>query len=105
MIVRLIDNINSIRDHTGQRFEARVDVPVMVGGRAAISRGAGARVVLTNFGPEVRLELVSISINGINHVVRSNLFERKGVLRGKPSPVVNIPSDTRIVFTLLTPIT
>ena len=103
--IRLIDNVNSIRDHTGQRFAATVDAPVMVRGRTMIAPGAGARVVLTVYGPEVILELVSISVNGANHVVRSNQFEKKGMVNGKPSPLVTIPSSTRIVFTLRTPIT
>ena len=103
--IRLIDNVNSIRDHTGQRFAATVDAPVMVRGRTMIAAGAGARVVLTVYGPEVILELVSISVNGANHVVRSNQFEKKGMVNGKPSPLVTIPSSTRIVFTLRTPIT
>ena len=103
--IRLIDNVNSIRDHTGQRFAATVDAPVMVRGRTMIAPGAGARVVLTVYGPEVILELVSISVNGANHVVRSNQFEKKGMVNGKPSPLVTSPSSTRIVFTLRTPIT
>ena len=103
--IRLIDNIDSRSAQTGQRFQAIVDLPVVIGGRTAIAQGAAARVVLNNFGNQVRLELVSISANGINHVVRSNLFEKQGMIRGKPSPFVIVPPDTRIFFTLLTPIT
>jgi serine/threonine protein kinase len=102
--IRLIENIDSRLAQTGQRFQASVDLPVVVGGRTAIAQGAGARVVLNNFGNQVRLELVSISANGINHIVRSNLFEKQGMIRGKPSPFVIVPPDTRIRFTLLTPI-
>jgi serine/threonine-protein kinase len=103
--VRLIDAIDSRRDRTGQRFAAMVDLPVVVGGRMMIPQGAGARVVLTNFGSQVRLELVSISANGANHILRSNIFEKQGMIRGKPSPFVIVPPDTRIRFTLQTPIT
>jgi len=52
----------------------------------------------------VRLELVSIVVNGANHVVRSNEFEKQAFINGKPSPVVIIPPATRIVFTLHTPL-
>ena len=103
--IRLIDNIDSRLAQTGQRFQASVDLPVVIGGRTAIAQGAGARVVLNNFGNQVRLELVSISANGTNHIVRSNVFEKQGTIRGKPSPFVIVPPDTRIQFTLLTPIT
>jgi len=131
-----------------------VDAPVVVGGRTVIARGAGARVVLINVtqaGPiegrsEIKLELVSLAINGTNYVVRSNLFDQQGVARGKPSakviaggaavgaaiggifgkgkgaaagaaagagggaavaakvPPVIVPAETRIKFTLRTPI-
>jgi len=154
VIVRLIDNVDSSRDRTGQRFAASVDAPVVVGGRTVIARGAGARVVLINVtqaGPiegrsEIKLELVSLAINGTNYVVRSNLFDQQGVARGKPSakviaggaavgaaiggifgkgkgaaagaaagagggaavaakvPPVIVPAETRIKFTLRTPI-
>jgi serine/threonine protein kinase len=102
--IRLIDAIDSRRDRTGQRFAANVDLPVVVGGRTMIPQGANARVVLTNFGSQVRLELVSISANGANHILRSNIFEKQGMIHGKPSPFVIVPPDTRIRFTLQTPI-
>ena len=94
--IRMIDNVDSSRDHTGQRFEASVDQPVVIGDRTVIPRGAGARVVLTNVAQaghiegrsEVRLELVSISINGTPYVVRSNLYDKQGVSRGKRSAAV-----------------
>jgi hypothetical protein len=152
----MIDNVDSSRDHSGQRFEARVDEPVVVGGRTVISRGASARLVMTNVAQaghiegrsEVSLELVSISINGASYPVRSNLFAKQGASRGKRSAAVigggaavgaaiggifghkkgaaagaaagagggtaaqmatkgqavTIPSETRIEFTLRTPI-
>ena len=103
--IRLLGAIDSRRDRTGQRFEPLVDLPVVIGGRTMIPQGAGARVVLTNFVSQVRLELVSISANGINHILRSNIFEKQGIIRGKPAPFVIVPPDTRIRFTLQTPIT
>ncbi len=154
--VRMIDNVDSGRDHSGQRFEASVDAPVVIGGRTVIKRGAVARLVLTNVAQaghiegrsEVKLELVSISINGASYAVRSSLFAKQGASRGKRSAAVigggaavgatiggifghkkgaavgavsgagagtaaqmatkgqavTIPSETRIEFTLRTPI-
>jgi hypothetical protein len=156
VIVRLIDNVDSSRDRTGQRFAASVDAPVVIGGRTMIARGAGARVVLINVTQagaiqgrsEIKLELVSLAINGSNYVVRSNLFDQQGIPRGKQSakviaggaavgaaiggifgkgkgaaagagagagagaaaqaaskaPPVIVPAETRIKFTLRTPI-
>jgi hypothetical protein len=102
--IRLLEAIDSRRDQTGKRFAASVDLPVAIGGRIAIPQGAPARVVLTNYGSQVRLQLVTISSNGINHVLRSNEFEQQGMIRGKPSPFVTIDSGFRIRFTLLTAI-
>jgi serine/threonine protein kinase len=103
--IRLLGAIDSRLARTGQRFDASVDLPVVIGGRTMIPPGASARVVLNNFGSQVRLELVSISANGVNHVLRSNIFEKQGMIRGKPSPFVIVEPGTRIRFTLLTPIT
>jgi hypothetical protein len=141
--VRMIDNVDSSRDRTGQRFAASVDLPVVVDGHTVIARGANARVVLYNAGTEVKLELVSVA----GHIVRSNLFEKQAQ-HGKPKagsiakgaavgaaiggifgrgkgaaagaaaggggvavaqssalgPAI-VPSETRIQFTLHTPIT
>jgi hypothetical protein len=68
-----------------------------------IAQGSRARVVLTNFGGQARLELISITANGVNHVLRSNIFEKRGLVNGKPSPFVIVPASTRIQFTLSTP--
>ena len=155
--VRLIDSVDSNRDRTGQRFEASVDAPVVIGGRTVIPRGASARVILTNLlqntpadvRTQIRLELVSLSINGTPYAVRSNLYDKLGASRSKhaaavigggaavgaaiggifghkkgaaigaasgagagvaaqtaiKAPPVTIPAETRIIFTLRTPIT
>jgi uncharacterized protein YcfJ len=79
----MIDNVNSGRDHTGQRFEASVAAPVFVDGRTVIAPGAAARVVLTNLGTEVKLELVSLSIDGTAHPVRSSLYKKLAPPHGK----------------------
>jgi len=104
VIIRLLTPIDTRRDQTGQRFNATVDLPVVVGGHTVIAQGAGARVALTNFGSQARIELVSISTNGVNHVLRSNIFQKQGLVNGKPSPFVIVPPGTRIQFTLRTPI-
>jgi serine/threonine-protein kinase len=103
VIVRLLTPIDTRLNQTGQRFDAIVDLPVVLGGHTVIAQGSRARVVLTNFGGQARLELISITANGVNHVLRSNIFEKKGFVNGKPSPFVIVPASTRIQFTLHTP--
>jgi len=103
VIVRLLLPIDTRVNQTGQRFDAIVDLPVVLNGHTVIAQGSRARVVLTNFGGQARLELISITANGVNHVLRSNIFEKKGLVNGKPSPFVIVPASTRIQFTLRTP--
>ena len=154
--IRMIASIDSSQSRIGQRFDASVDEPIMLGGTAVIPRGATARVALANATqsghiegrPTVSLELISLVFGGHTYAVRSNLFEQQGASRGKRSaeviggaaaagaaiggifghgkgaatgaaagaaagtgvqyatkgPGVVIPSETRINFTLTTPI-
>ncbi|HTS51092.1 MAG TPA: protein kinase [Bryobacteraceae bacterium] len=154
--VRMIASIDSSHSRLGEKFDASVDEPVMLGGTAVIPRGATARVELVNATqsghiegrPTVSLELVALVFAGRSYAVRSNLFQEQGSSRGKRSaeviggaaaagaaiggifghgkgavtgaaagaaagtgvqyatkgPGVVIPSETRINFTLRTPI-
>lgn len=103
VIVRLLLPIDTRLNQTGQRFDAIVDLPVVLNGRTVIAQGSRARVAVTNFGGIGRIELISITRDGVNHVVRSNIFEKRGMVNGKPAPFVIIPASTRIQFTLRTP--
>jgi serine/threonine protein kinase len=103
VIVRLLLPVDTRVNQTGQRFDAIVDLPVVLNGHTVIAQGSRARVALTNFGGQARIELISITSNGVNHVVRSNIFQKQGLVNGKPSPFVIVPASTRIQFTLRTP--
>ena len=91
--VRLLGNVDSSRNQIGQRFDAVVDAPIVVEGRQVIARGAGAQLLLAHVQQvghiagrsEVRLELVSVTVNGTAYAVRSNLYEKLGAPRGKRS--------------------
>jgi hypothetical protein len=48
MTVRLIDPVNSEVDQLGQTYRASLDQPLLIGGRVAIARGAGATLTLTS---------------------------------------------------------
>ncbi len=155
--ISMIDSIDSSRDQAGQRFDASVDAPVLVDGRTVIPKGARARVLLASVAQAghiegrsgVKLQLISVTLHGAAHSVRSSVFEQQGSSRGKRSAViigggaavgaaiggifgrkkgaaegaaagagagtatqmvtkgqaVTIPSETRIEFTLRTPLT
>ncbi len=94
--IRTIASIDSSHSRLGEKFEASVVEPVMLGGTAVIPRGAAARVALANATqsghiegrPSVSLELVSLVFGGHTYAVRSNLFQQQGASRGKRSAEV-----------------
>ncbi len=94
--IRMIASIDSSRSRLGEKFDASVVEPVMLGGGVVIPRGAAARVELANATqsghiegrPTVSLELVSLVFGGHTYAVRSNLFQQQGGSRGKRSAEV-----------------
>jgi len=94
--IRMINGVNSVRNLPGQRFNASVDAPVVIGGRVVIPRGAPAQVLLDNVEQaghieghaSIGLELVSLVFGGYNYSVHSYLFEQQGASRGKESAAV-----------------
>jgi len=70
--VRLIDSLSSAKNRVGEPFAASVDVPVVVGGKTVVPRGArvNGEVVSAVASGRLRtpaklyLKLVSIEING-----------------------------------------
>jgi len=94
--VRMTSTVDSSRDHMGQRFEASVAEPVMVGGRVVVPQGSPAKIVLANMTQaghvegrnSIALELVALVFGGYNYPVRSSLFEQQGASRGKGSAAV-----------------
>jgi len=94
--IRMIASIDSSRSRLGEKFDASVAEPVMLGGGVVIPRGAAARVELANATqsghiegrPSVSLELVSLVFGGHSYAVRSNLFQEQGGSRGKRSAEV-----------------
>jgi hypothetical protein len=88
--VRLIDSIDSARNHAGDEFAASVEVPVMVGDRVVIPRNSDARVRLaqaTSAGrmsgrSELKVELVSVTAGGQSYQLETDYHERAGASRG-----------------------
>jgi hypothetical protein len=91
--VRMIDSVDSSRNHAGDEFAATIANAVAVGNQVAIPKGAEARVRLVESKSaghikgqsELALELVQISFNGNTYTVESGIAERKGASRGKRS--------------------
>jgi BON domain len=89
--VRMIDSIDSGRNQPGQQFDATVDAPVVVGSQVAIPKDSPAKVRLVaastsgrvKGAAQLRLELISISVNGSPYRVESGYYEGHGASRGK----------------------
>lgn len=89
--VRMIDSVDSARNHPGEVFAASVENPVVVGDRVVIPRGSDVQVRLVEArsaghmtgSSELRLELVKVSVNGTPYTVESGYYEQHGASRGK----------------------
>ena len=88
--VRMIDNIDSTRNHAGDEFAATLDAPVVIGERAIIPRNSDARVRLvqaTSAGhmtgrSDLKVELVSVTAGGQTYQLQTSYHEQAGASRG-----------------------
>ena len=88
--VRMIDSINSGRNHAGDMFHATLDSPVMVGETVVIPEGAdviGRVVEVKDAGhfagqPELALELTNVSVNGNKYTLKTDQYRQQGKSRG-----------------------
>jgi hypothetical protein len=88
--IRMIDPVDTGRNHAGDSFRATLDSPISVGDKVVIPEGAevvGRIVELKDAGhfagqPQVALELASLSVNGRKYTLHTNQYTRQGVSRG-----------------------
>jgi hypothetical protein len=89
----MIDSIDSTRNRAGEEFTASLDAPLVLGDRVIASRGADARVRLSNAQSaghitgrsELQLELVGLTIRGTTYTTESGYYEQHGGSRGQRS--------------------
>jgi len=155
--VRMIDAIDSAKNHPGDEFAATLNSAVVVGDHVAFPQGSEVRVRLVEAkksghykgSSQLELELASITANGVTYPVESGYYTLNGKSRGKRTaetvgggavlgtligaiagggkgaaigagagaatgagvqavtrgPQVKIPSETKIDFTLKSPVT
>ncbi len=155
--VRMIDAIDSAKNHPGDEFAATLNSAVVVGDHVAFPQGSEVRVRLVEAkksghykgSSQLELELASITANGATYPVQSGYYTLNGASRGKRTaetvgggavlgtligaiagggkgaaigagagaatgagvqavtrgPQVKIPSETKIDFTLKSPVT
>ena len=93
IVVRLIDRVDSTRDHVGETYRASVDEPVSVNGQTMIPRGADAVVVLTDAQQSGKIEgrtvltldLKTIRANGRSYDVITSGIPEASKSRGSRS--------------------
>lgn len=91
--VTMIDSINSGVNRVGQTFAASVTSAVVVGERVVIPQGANARVGVEearragHFKGKslLKVDLVSVTVNGVVHNVQTSSYKKQGAARGKNS--------------------
>lgn len=88
--VRMIDGIDSSRNHAGDEFAATVDAPIVVGNQVIVPRNSDARVRLAQAKSagrmtgrsELEVALVSITAHGTTYQVDSAAIQKQGASRG-----------------------
>src|SRR5205814_8077039 len=89
--VRLIETIDSNKNHTGDTFHGTLDSPIAVEGQTAIPAQADVtgRIVEAKGAnritgkPALTIELTELSYNGKSYRLSSDPFVREGTSRGK----------------------
>ena len=88
--IRMIDAVDSGRNHPGDSFRATLDSPITIGDKVLIPEGAdvgGRSAELKDAGrlagqPRLALELASLSVNGRKYTLHTNQYSRLGKSRG-----------------------
>ena len=88
--IRMIDAVDSGRNHPGDSFRATLDSPITIGDKVIIPEGAevvGRIAELKDAGrfagqPQLALELASLSVNGRKYTLHTNQYTRQGTSRG-----------------------
>jgi|SRR5215469_10736404 len=90
-VVRMIDSVDSERDHTGQSFRASLDEPVIVSGNQIVPRGADVVVKLVDSKESgkiagrasLTLNLQTVTINGRMVDINTQSVSQESSSRGK----------------------
>ncbi|MEW5977055.1 MAG: BON domain-containing protein [Acidobacteriota bacterium] len=89
--IQMIDSVDSETHRPGEKFQASLDAPIVVGEEVVIPKGADVHVILTDAKTagklsgrsELRLQLDRIDFQGKTYKVDSTVYEEVGGSRGK----------------------
>lgn len=90
LVVRMIDGVDSARNQAGDRFQASLEEPLTVDGELVAPKGTevSGRLSEANEGgrvagrSELRLELISMRLNGQDYALSTGEYEVSGKSRG-----------------------
>lgn len=88
--IRMIDPVDTGKNHPGDSFRATLDSPITIGDKVIIPEGAdvvGRIADLKDSGrfagqSQLALELASLSVNGRKYTLHTNQYTRRGTSRG-----------------------
>jgi len=88
--IRMMDSMDTGRNHPGDSFRATLDSPITIGDQVIVPEGAdivGRIAELKDAGrfagqPQLALELASLSVNGRKYTLHTNQYTRQGPSRG-----------------------
>lgn len=93
LVVRMIDDVDSRRDHVGQTYRASIAEPVIVDGQTVVPRGADvvAKLVADQQSGKIQgrtvltLDLQSLNVNGQNVEIDTQAISQESNSRGSKS--------------------
>jgi hypothetical protein len=91
LVVRMVDEVDSEVNRTGEVFRASLDAPLMADGEVVVPAGTDVFVKLVEAKSagrlagrsELRLELVRLQFQGKSYTLISSTYEQVGTSRGK----------------------
>jgi len=93
--IRMVDSIDTGKNHEGQTFRASLDAPLTSGGRVVVPAGAPVTVLLAaskgagriKGQSSLELRATSIGINGENVPINTAAYSQQGGARGKQTAI------------------
>ena len=93
--IRMVDGIDTGKNHEGQTFRASLDAPLTSGGRVVVPAGAPVTVLLAaskgagriKGQSSLELRATSIGINGENVPINTAAYSQQGGARGKQTAI------------------
>jgi hypothetical protein len=89
--VRMVDSVDSSRDHIGQEFAAKVVTPISVGDQVVVPEGTDAHVKILNevktaAQSSLQLQLFKLTVNSKDYNVASTVYSQASATPQRTTP-------------------